>query len=86
MRLLKEPAELDIMRRGGDQPRGPRGGAAISYAGTWEYELEAAIEYTFRRRGARGPAYTSIVGGGSNATVLHYVKQRPEAPATASWC
>jgi Xaa-Pro aminopeptidase len=32
------------------------------------------IEYTFRRRGARGAAYTTIVGGGSNATVLHYVR------------
>jgi Xaa-Pro aminopeptidase len=31
------------------------------------------IEYTFRRRGARGPAYTTIVGGGSNATILHYI-------------
>ena len=31
------------------------------------------IEYTFRRRGARGAAYTTIVGGGPNATVLHYV-------------
>ncbi|MGH7338631.1 MAG: M24B family metallopeptidase, partial [Myxococcota bacterium] len=36
--------------------------------------LQAALEYTFRRRGARGPAYTTIVGGGANATVLHYVR------------
>ena len=41
--------------------------------GHYEYELQAALEYTFRRRGSRGPAYTTIVGSGSNATVLHYV-------------
>jgi Xaa-Pro aminopeptidase len=38
-----------------------------------EYELEALIERIFRERGAAGPAYTSIVGAGSNATVLHYI-------------
>jgi len=75
MRLHKEPAELDLMRQA----------AAISHEahceaarrarpGVFEYELEAVLEYNFRRRGARGPAYTTIVGGGANATVLHYVR------------
>jgi Xaa-Pro aminopeptidase len=41
--------------------------------GAWEYEIEALIEYVFRRSGASAPAYASIVGGGANATVLHYV-------------
>jgi len=31
------------------------------------------LDFTFRRRGAAGPAYETIVGGGKNATVLHYV-------------
>jgi len=48
-------------------------GARLARSGTYEYEIEAIIEYTFRRLGARGAAYTTIVGGGSNATVLHYV-------------
>jgi len=75
MRLLKEPAELDIMRRAAEISReAHEAGAALAHGGTFEYELEAVIEYTFRRRGARGAAYTTIVGGGSNATVLHYVK------------
>ena len=47
--------------------------ARLAQPGAFEYELEAAIEYTFRRRGARGAAYATIVGGGSNATILHYV-------------
>jgi Xaa-Pro aminopeptidase len=75
MRLFKEPAELDIMRRAADISREAHE-VAGSYAhqGTYEYELQAAIEYTFRRRGATGPAYTSIVGGGANSTILHYVR------------
>jgi Xaa-Pro aminopeptidase len=75
MRLFKEPAELDIMRRASLISReGHEAAAKLAHAGSYEYELEAAIEYAFRRRGARGPAYTTIVGGGSNATVLHYVR------------
>ncbi|MDG2307275.1 MAG: aminopeptidase P N-terminal domain-containing protein [Candidatus Binatia bacterium] len=41
--------------------------------GQSEYEIEALVEYTFRRRGASGWAYPSIIAGGSNATVLHYI-------------
>ncbi|MEX2179011.1 MAG: aminopeptidase P family protein [Gemmatimonadaceae bacterium] len=37
-----------------------------------EYEIEATIEYGFRRRGAERPSFASIVGSGPNATVLHY--------------
>jgi Xaa-Pro aminopeptidase len=74
MRLYKEPAELDIMRRASAISReAHEAGAKLARGGTYEYEIEAVIEYTFRRLGARGPAYTTIVGGGSNATVLHYV-------------
>ena len=43
-----------------------------------EYQLEALIEQVFRRRGAAGPAYTSIVGAGPNATVLHYINNDGE--------
>ncbi|CAG0983741.1 partial Xaa-Pro aminopeptidase, partial [Myxococcaceae bacterium] len=42
----------------------------------FEYELEATLDYEFRRRGASGPAYGTIVGGGANATILHYVTNR----------
>jgi Xaa-Pro aminopeptidase len=75
MRWIKEPAELDIMRRAADISREAHAdGARLAQPGAREYELEAAIEYAFRRRGARGAAYTTIVGGGANATVLHYVR------------
>jgi Xaa-Pro aminopeptidase len=34
------------------------------------------LESDFRRRGASGPAYGTIVGSGANATILHYVDNR----------
>jgi Xaa-Pro aminopeptidase len=40
--------------------------------GMYEYEVEALVDFTFRRRGASGPAYPSIIAGGANGTVLHY--------------
>jgi Xaa-Pro aminopeptidase len=40
--------------------------------GVKEYEVEALIDYTFRKNGGH-PGYGTIVGGGVNATILHYV-------------
>ncbi len=74
MRLFKEPAELDVMRRAADITReGHEAAARLARGAVHEYELQAVIEYTFRRRGARGAAYTTIVGSGRNATLLHYI-------------
>jgi Xaa-Pro aminopeptidase len=39
-----------------------------------EYELRAALEFEFTRRGAARPAYGSIVGAGVNGTQLHYMR------------
>src|SRR2546427_812279 len=47
-------------------------GAVERYGADAAFELEALIDFTFRRRGATGPAYPSIVASGANATVLHY--------------
>lgn len=37
-----------------------------------EWEVEAALESGFRRRGADGPAFATIVAAGANACTLHY--------------
>ncbi len=44
--------------------------------GTFEHEIEALIDYTFRRSGGAGPGYATIVGAGENATILHYIENR----------
>jgi len=73
MRLRKTPDELQRMRRAA-AISGEAHLAAMqtAHAGSWEYEIEALIDYTFRRNGAAGPAYPSIVAAGANATILHY--------------
>ncbi len=74
LRLFKSPEELDTMRRAAAiSVEAHEAGARLAHPGAYEYEIQAAIEYTFRRRGSSGAAYSTIVGGGGNATVLHYV-------------
>jgi Xaa-Pro aminopeptidase len=40
--------------------------------GRREYQVQAEIEYAFRRRGGSGPGYGTIVAAGANSTILHY--------------
>jgi Xaa-Pro aminopeptidase len=78
-RLRKEPHELELMRRG----------AAISSdahhramrearGGMMEWEVEAIVDFTFRKSGASGPSYPSIIASGPNAAVLHYISNDRE--------
>ena len=39
-----------------------------------ESQVEALMESYMRSKGASGVAYNSIIGGGDNATILHYVE------------
>lgn len=41
--------------------------------GVWEYEIEAVIYHDFLSQRATAPGYRSIIAGGDNARVLHYV-------------
>ena len=41
--------------------------------GMMEWEVEALIDFTFRKNGAAGPSYPSIVASAGNAAVLHYI-------------
>jgi Xaa-Pro aminopeptidase len=73
MRLFKEPAELDLMRRAAEISREAHAAAAALAREGPASTSSRPLDYAFRRRGGWGPAYESIVGGGANATVLHYV-------------
>jgi len=74
MRMRKGPEEIALLRRAAEiSAEAHQEAARLARAGAYEYELEAVIDYTFRRRGGAGPAYESIVGGGRNATILHYI-------------
>lgn len=82
MRLIKDADEIAIMRRA----------AAINCAAhiramcatrpsMMEYEIEAEIQHDYVRQGSRFPAYSSIVAGGANACVLHYVENNARLQA-----
>jgi Xaa-Pro aminopeptidase len=75
MRLHKTPEEVELMQTA----------ATISAEahvlamqktrpGMNEFQIESLIEAYMRDNGASGVAYNSIVGGGENATILHYVE------------
>jgi Xaa-Pro aminopeptidase len=74
MRLYKSAAEIRALQRACDiSAAGHCRAMAACRPGMMEYELEAELLYEFTRQGARHPAYPSIVGGGRNACILHYI-------------
>jgi len=74
MRVFKSEAEVEIMQRAADIAAAAHVEAMkTARAGMKEYEIEAMLEASFRRQGAAGSSYTSIVGSGANATTLHYI-------------
>ena len=74
MRLLKDTVELDIMRRAAAiSAQAHRRAMQFTRPGQFEYQVEAELLHEFCRFGARHAAYPSIVAGGANACVLHYV-------------
>jgi len=76
-RLIKSAAEIRLMRKAGEISAGAHCRAMRECRpGRYEYHLEGAILHEFAEHGARHPAYNTIVGGGANACVLHYVENR----------
>jgi len=77
MRIFKSAADREGMRRAVAVSREGHIAAMMhSRPGMHEYELQAIVEYVFTSRGARDVAYSSIVAGGPNATILHYNTNR----------
>jgi Xaa-Pro aminopeptidase len=77
LRLHKRPEELVALRKAAEiSTEAHLAAMKLGRPGAFEHELEAVIDYTFRRRGGTGPGYASIVGAGENATILHYIDNR----------
>jgi len=81
-RLYKSPEELETMRRA-ITISGAAHAAAMRNArgGMMEWEIEALVDYNFRKRGAAGPSYPSIIASGPNAATLHYIHNDREMRA-----
>jgi Xaa-Pro aminopeptidase len=75
MRLFKSPAEIAIMKEVTEiTAQAHMIAMQKCQPGMNEYQIEAEIKYQFANRGARSEAYNSIVAGGENACILHYVE------------
>jgi Xaa-Pro aminopeptidase len=73
MRLRKSDSEIRLLQHAIDITTEALGRAmAVAPQARTEYEVEAEVDYTFRRRNADNWGYPSIVGCGPNATTLHY--------------
>lgn len=73
-RLYKSAAELKLMRRAGEISAAAHcRGMRTVHPGMFEYQLEAEYLHEFIHQGARFTAYPSIVGGGKNGCILHYI-------------
>ncbi|MCH9671138.1 MAG: aminopeptidase P N-terminal domain-containing protein [Gammaproteobacteria bacterium] len=74
MRLHKSSAELRLIQRAVDiTAAGHLRAMEHCYPGQAEYELEAELSYAFAKAGARAHAYPTIVAGGRNGCILHYL-------------
>ncbi|KAI4097760.1 MAG: hypothetical protein LQ344_000032 [Seirophora lacunosa] len=73
LRNMKSDAEIANMRKAG-QASGRAFTEAMRQAWTTEKDLNAFLEYTFKRNGCDASAYVPVVAGGRNASQIHYVR------------
>ena len=75
MRLFKDAAELKQMRAAAHAAaQGHIRAMRAAKPGVNEAQIAAELSYEFARHGAHHCAYNSIVAGGDNACILHYVE------------
>ena len=78
MRLFKSEDEIKMMQIASDISAEAHTRAMQSVRpGMMEYALEAELNYVFGKNGCV-PSYNSIVGGGANGCILHYVENDQE--------
>ncbi|MCK5336693.1 MAG: aminopeptidase P N-terminal domain-containing protein, partial [Gammaproteobacteria bacterium] len=74
MRLFKSQPEIKLMQKAADiSVVAHQRAMKLCQPGMFEYELEAEYLHEFQRNGATW-AYSSIVGSGANACILHYIE------------
>jgi len=78
-RLFKSHQEIKAMRRAASiAAQAHRRAMSVCRPGMYEYQIEAELLHTFMQNGARSPAYQSIVGGGENSCILHYIENQDQ--------
>ena len=75
MRLIKSQSEIKVMQQAAEISANAHIAAMRKCRpGLSEMQIEAELKYQFAQQGARHEAYSSIVAGGENACILHYVE------------
>ncbi|GAA6135480.1 Xaa-Pro aminopeptidase [Oceaniserpentilla sp. 4NH20-0058] len=73
LRLFKGEAEIELMAKAASiSAHGHIAAMQRVKPGMYEYQLEGTIRQHCAEHGSRFDAYTSIVGSGANACILHY--------------
>jgi Xaa-Pro aminopeptidase len=76
MRMVKQPIEVEAIQHAIDitvegLKETMRASKVAKYA--YEYEIEAELTRSFRRRGATGHSFTPVVASGKNACTIHHM-------------
>lgn len=75
LRVIKSPAEIDLMRKAGRiAVKAHIEMIKATRPGMYEYELAALYEYYCKKEGAQNLAYYAIICSGPNHPYLHYYK------------
>jgi len=75
LRLFKSSQEIKNMRYAAEaSAKAHIRAMQFTEPGKFEYEVEAELIHEFMKHGCRSPAYPSIVGGGENGCILHYIE------------
>lgn len=78
MRLIKDCHEIELLKTAcAISAEGHKKAMTTVRPNMYEYQLEAEINYTFAQYGCV-PSYNSIVAGGDNANILHYVENNQQ--------
>ncbi len=73
LRRVKSTSEIAIIQKAVDMTaRGFADAMAFIQDGANEFKVQATLEHGYAMAGGRGSAFSAIVGGGINSTVLHY--------------
>jgi Xaa-Pro aminopeptidase len=73
MRLFKSSEEVELLRNACRvSALGHKEAMKVVRPGMNEFEIEALVDYVFRKNGCQRLGYGSIVAGGKNAACLHY--------------
>ncbi len=74
LRLIKDQNEIAFMKKAAQiTTKAHKAAMAFTRPGVNEREVQALMEYIYLSGGASGAAYESIVAGGDNANILHYI-------------